>query len=60
MNEFASKFMPFTLNILRMITHTIYPIDNWIVATIAHCQPVTAEKNYVDISVSERQRNHHK
>ena len=42
-----------------MITYAIYPIDNWIVATVAHCQPMTTEENYVDVLVSEKENNYH-
>lgn len=43
-----------------MTTYTIYPIDNWIVATVAHCQPMTAEEDYVDVLISEKKSNDHK
>lgn len=36
-------------------TYIIYSIYERIVARIAHCEPVEAEKYYIDVSVSERE-----
>jgi hypothetical protein len=38
-------------------TYVVNAIDEWIVATVTHRQPITAEPNYVDISVSAKKPN---
>ena len=34
-----------------LLTYAIYPVDEWIAATVAHSQPVTAEEYYVDVAI---------
>ena len=41
--------------VVVLITHAIYPVDEWIAATVAHSQPVTAEEDYVDVAIPAEQ-----
>ena len=37
-----------------MPTYTVNAVDDWIVATVTHCQPMTTKENYVDVFISEK------
>lgn len=34
-----------------MTTYVIYSVDEWIIAAITHCEPVTAEPYDIDVVV---------
>lgn len=40
-----------TLGVFREATHIVYSVNERIVTTVAHREPVTAEEYYVDVSV---------
>ena len=39
--------------LFHIFTYTKYPVNNWIVATVAHCQPMTAKEYDIDVAISE-------
>ena len=39
-----------------ILTYTINAVDDGIVATVAHCQPMTTKENYVNVFISEKDK----
>ena len=40
-----------------MPTYTINAVDDWIVATVAHCQPMATKEYYVDVAIPAKVKN---
>ena len=39
------------VSLFYRFTYATSSIDNWIIATVAHCQPMTTKENYINVFV---------
>lgn len=40
--------------VINKITYVVYSIDEWVVATVTHGQPITDEVNDIDVSIAAK------